>query len=202
MPNGRPARTVEPLPTVSARLGKVDQPPAHARASAVVGRGRGNLDRDLTSIRHQHSGTNPGGHPSIYERYGSLWRAVNSSQRRPKDAQGTRSGRRGPTPFTTPFTPPGLAPQQHKPSCVGQHRTQFLHAHQPWASTFQIHPRHHGCSVHDSQFTVVADSRIPVHSSRSLPIHDSRITVHHSRPFPVPVAPLPAVLHSSAVVSG
>ena len=59
-------------------------------------------------------------------------------------------------------------------------------------------PRHHGCSVHDSQFTVVADSRIPVHSSRSLPIHDSRITVHHSRPFPVPVAPLPAVLHSSA----
>ena len=53
-------------------------------------------------------------------------------------------------------------------------------------------------TIHSSRLTVVVGSRIPVHSSRPFPIHDSRITVHHSRAFPVPVAPLPAVLHSSA----
>ena len=94
--SGRPERWGRSQPF---RLGleKSTSRGLHPRASAVVARGRGNLDRDLTSIRHQHSGTNPGGHPSIYERYGSLWRAVNIGQRRPKEGKGTRSGRRRPT---------------------------------------------------------------------------------------------------------
>ena len=162
MPNGRPARTVGPLPTVSARLGRVDQPRAHARASAVVARGRGNLDRDLTSIRHPHLGTNLEGHPSIYERYGSLWRAVNSSQRRPKEAQGTRSGRRRPTPFT----PPGLTPQQHEPTHAwANNKPNSSMLISPGPPRSGSTPRHHGCSVHDSQFTA----------------HESRFTIHGSK---------------------
>ena len=162
MPNGRPARTVGPLPTVSARLGRVDQPRAHARASAVVARGRGNLDRDLTSIRHPHLGTNLEGHPSIYERYGSLWRAVNSSQRRPKEAQGTRSGRRRPTPFT----PPGLTPQQHEPTHAwANNKPNSSILISPGPPRSGSTPRHHGCSVHDSQFTA----------------HESRFTIHGSK---------------------